>query len=327
MGEAVLNAEFSNAELESKASALRATCVQMAFDARQGHLNGALSSVDILVALYYGFLRVAPERPDDPGRDRLIFSKGHACKSLYAVLADRGFIPREWLREYATNDTRLAMHPCKHALNLLETSAGSLGHGLGMATGMAYALRLEGNPARCVAVLSDGECNEGSTWEAAMFAAAQKMDTVLAVVDYNHVQSVGRTDALTGGASFEEKFRAFGWAAKSVDGNDIGALRAVLAQVPLEKGRPTAIIAHTRAGKGVSFMEDQVLWHYRAPSQEDLARALAELGERAIFEPAGAESSAGHDGSGSHGVGAEEPAPFQAGLPAGGDARVTGGGA
>jgi transketolase len=275
-------------ELVRKAREIRATCVQMAFDSRQGHLNGALSSVDILVALYYGWLRVWPQRPRDAARDRLVFSKGHACKSLYAVLADRGFFPKEWLAEYSRNDTRLAMHPCKHALGILETSAGSLGHGLGMATGMAYGLRLDGSAARCVAVLSDGECNEGSTWEAAMFAAAQKLDSVLAVVDYNRVQSVGRTDDLTGGTSFEEKFRAFGWAARSVDGHDIGKLLALLHEVPFERGRPTAIIAHTRAGAGVSFMEDQVLWHYRVPSKEDLDKALAELGAKAMYGRGGA---------------------------------------
>jgi transketolase len=275
-------------ELRLKSRQIRATCVQMAFDAKQGHLNGAMSCVDILVALYYGWLNVAPPLTDnsaDPARDRFVFSKGHACKSLYAVLADRGFIPLQWLSGYAQNDSPLPMHPCKHALGILETSAGSLGHGLGMATGMGYALRLDNNPARCVALLSDGECNEGSTWEAAMFAAAHKMDSVLAIVDYNRVQSVGRTDDLTGGTSFEEKFRAFGWAARTVDGHDIAQILATLSEVPFERARPTAIIARTRAGAGVSFMEDQVLWHYRAPSQDDLDRALAELGARPIYTP------------------------------------------
>jgi transketolase len=280
--------EYSIDELKLKARQLRATCVQMAYDARQGHLNGAMSSVDILVALYYRWLNVSPtsgDVPADSTRDRFIFSKGHACKSLYAVLADRGFMPVEWLAGYARDDSPLPMHPCKHALDILETSAGSLGHGLGMATGMAYALRLEKNPARCVALLSDGECNEGSTWEAAMFAAAHRMDSVLAIVDYNRVQSVGRTDDLTGGTSFEEKFRAFGWAAKTIDGHDISQILASLEQVPFERNKPTAIIARTRAGAGVSFMEDQVLWHYRAPSKEDLDRALVELDARPIYTP------------------------------------------
>jgi transketolase len=266
-----------------KARQIRATSIQLAFDGKQGHLNGALSSVELLIALYYSFLRVWPDEPAHPDRDRLLFSKGHACKSLYAVLADRGFFPREWLADYACNDTHLASHPCRHALPLLEASSGSLGHGLGLATGMAYALRLDSNPARCVALLSDGECNEGSTWEAAMFAAARKLDSVLAIVDYNRVQSVGRTDDLTGGASFEAKFRAFGWAARSVDGHDLPEILAALADVPFEKDRPTAIIAHTKAGAGVSFMEDQVLWHYRVPSPDEVERAMLELGARPIY--------------------------------------------
>jgi len=279
---------WSIEDLQRKSRQIRATCVQMAFDARQGHLNGAMSCVEILVALYHGWLNVGPVLPDqsiDPARDRFVFSKGHACKSFYAVLADRGLIPLQWLATYARNDSHLPMHPCKHALHVLETSAGSLGHGLGMATGMAYALRLMDNPARCVALLSDGECNEGSTWESAMFAAAHKMDRVLAVVDYNRVQSVGRTDHLTGGTSFEEKFRAFGWAARTIDGHDIAEIRATLNEVPFVRGKPTAIIARTRAGAGVSFMEDQVLWHYRAPSRDDLDRALAELDARPIYTP------------------------------------------
>jgi transketolase len=270
--------------LRRKAAAVRATCVQLAIDGKQGHLNGAMSSVELLLALYWGFLRVYPDQPRHPDRDRLLFSKGHACKSLYAVLADRGLIPTQWLAEYAMNDTRLASHPCQHALPVLEASSGSLGHGLGLATGMAYALRLDDNAARCVAFLSDGECNEGSTWEAAMFAAAQKLDSVLAVVDYNRVQSVGRTDDLTGGTSFEEKFRAFGWATRTIDGHDFPQILATLAEVPFERGRPTAIVARTTAGGGVSFMEDQVLWHYRTPSREEVERAVGELGARPLYE-------------------------------------------
>jgi transketolase len=266
-----------------KAREIRATCVQLAFDGKQGHLNGAMSSVELLIALYYSFLRCYPGQIAHPGRDRFVFSKGHACKSLYAVLADRGLIPRESLATYATNDSHLPSHPCKHALPLLDASSGSLGHGLGLVTGMAYALRLDQNPARCVAFLSDGECNEGSTWEAAMFAAAHKLDSVLAVVDYNGVQSVGRTDDLTGGASFEAKFRAFGWATRSINGHDFEQILSALAAVPFEKGHPTAIIAHTKAGAGVSFMEDQVLWHYRVPSREQVEQAFAELGARPIY--------------------------------------------
>lgn len=263
--------------LQETARRIRATCIQLAHDGKEGHLNGALSSVDILLALYGGWLNTTPVDPRNPDRDRLLFSKGHACTSLYAVLAESGFLPKEMLALYAQNDSPLPSHPCVHALPLLECSAGSLGHGLGMAGGIAYGLRLDGRPSRVVALISDGECNEGSTWEAATFGAANGLDRLLVVVDNNGVQSVGRADALMGGTSIEEKFEAFGWRARTVDGHDIGALLSVLREVPFEKGRPSAIVAKTTAGKGVSFMEDQVLWHYRVPSDEDLKNALAEL--------------------------------------------------
>jgi transketolase len=264
--------------LEQKARAIRATCVQLAYDGREGHLNGALSSVDLLLGLYHGWLRGRPDPPKDPERDRLLFSKGHACTCLYAVLADGGYFAKAELRRYAQDDSSLPSHPCIHALPVLECSAGSLGHGLGVATGRAYGLRLLNSRARVAVLLSDGECNEGSTWEAAMFAAANRLDHLLAVVDYNRIQSVGRTDELTGHTSFEDKFRAFGWAACTIDGHDYNQILPALGRFPFEPGKPSALIARTVTGRGVSFMEDQVLWHYRVPSADELQRALAELG-------------------------------------------------
>jgi transketolase len=227
--------------------------------------------------MYYCWLRESTPGAAVDTRDRLILSKGHACSSLYAVMADAGIIPVEWLNQYATGDSHLPSHPCIHMLPALDASAGSLGHGLGIASGRSYALRLKKSTARVAVILSDGECNEGSIWEAAMFAAAQKLDNLLAVVDYNRIQSVGRTDELTGHTSFADKFRAFGWSVRSVDGHDIRQLRDALDAFPFESGKPSAIIATTVAGKGVTFMEDQVLWHYRVPSDDDLRRALAEL--------------------------------------------------
>lgn len=270
-------------ELERTASRIRATCIQLAHDGRESHLNGALSSVDILVALYFNWLRVFPENPRHPDRDRLIFSKGHACTSLYAVLAERGFFPKDWLATYARNESPLPSHPCTHALPILENSSGSLGHGLGIATGRAYSLRLGGGSARVVTLLSDGECNEGSVWEAAMFAAANKLQNLLAIVDYNRIQSVGRTDPLNGYASYEDKFRAFGWAVQTVDGHNFAEILGALGQFPFVPGRPSALIAKTVAGRGAKFMEDQVLWHYRTPSAEDVQKAHAELDAASIY--------------------------------------------
>src|SRR5579871_4891417 len=162
--------------LKARAACLRATCVQMAHDGREGHLSSALSCIDVLAALYHHWLRIFPDTPRHPDRDRFILSKGHGCTALYAALADRGCFPKEWLARYAHEESPLPNHPCVHALPALEYSSGSLGHGLGVATGMAYALRLDGNPARVVALLGDGECNEGSVWESAMFAAANRLD-------------------------------------------------------------------------------------------------------------------------------------------------------
>jgi transketolase len=270
------------ASLERKARQIRATCVRMSHDGKEGHLSSALSCVDLLIGLYYRWLRVFPDHPRKPDRDRFILSKGHGCTALYGVLADRGFIPRPWLSTYAAKNSPLPNHPCAHALPQLECSSGSLGHGLGVATGMLYGLRLDGNPARAAVLLSDGECNEGSVWEAAMFAAAQKLDRLLAIVDYNGVQAVGRSDEIMGHASLEAKFRAFGWSSRTIEGNRMSDVISALDAVPFEAGRPSAIIARTVGGAGVGFMQDQVLWHYRVPSDEELEKALAELGERPL---------------------------------------------
>jgi transketolase len=263
--------------LQQAARRIRSACVQMAFNAREGHLSSVLSCADILVALYGGWLRVSPE--DAPSRDRFILSKGHAATGLYAVLVERGLLPAGILESYGRTDGPLPNHPCKHALPMLEISSGSLGHGLGVATGMAYGFRLDGHHDRRIAVLmSDGECNEGSVWESAMFGAAHGLDRVLAIIDNNNQQAVGRTDELTGFTSFADKFQSFGWAVRSVDGHDIGAILEALDAFPFEPGKPSAIVAKTAPGHGVSFMEHQPLWHYRSPSLDEVTRAWQELG-------------------------------------------------
>ena len=269
-------------DLERKAQAWRATCVQMAHDGREGHLGSALSCIDILVALFHTWLDLSPEDTRNINRDRFILSKGHACTALYAGLADGGFFPKEWLFTYAQNDSPLPNHPCIYALPMLEFSAGSLGHGLGVATGMLYGLNLDGIKARSAVVMSDGECNEGSVWEAAMFAAAHQMDGLVALIDYNGIQAVGRSDELMGHTSLEKKFRAFGWEARTINGNNIAEVISALDEVPFAEGCPSAIVCNTTGGAGVSFMEDQVLWHYRVPSDDDLRNALEELGEAPI---------------------------------------------
>jgi len=235
--------------------------------------------VDAIVALYGGWLNVNESNRGADDRDRFILSKGHACTALYAVLAQRGFIPAQWLADYACYGKPLSDHPCKHALELLEMSSGSLGYGLGVAAGMLYGLSLRSVYPRAVVLMSDGECNEGSVWEAAMFAAAKQLGNLVALVDYNGIQAVGRSDEIMGHTSIEQKFRAFGWAARTINGNDMPEVVDALWSLPLEPDKPSAIVLKTLKGAGVSFMQDKTLWHYRVPSDEDLQNALDELGE------------------------------------------------
>jgi transketolase len=233
--------------------------------------------------LYSGWLRFDREDASNVLRDRLLFSKGHAATALYAVYAHVGFVPPASLAQYAKGDSPFPNHPCRKMLPQLEMSSGSLGHGLGIGTGMAYSLARRGIDANVVVLMSDGECNEGSVWEAASFACAHKQSRLVAIVDNNNMQAVGRSDHLLGFTSFEDKFRAFGWNALTIDGHDLRQILETLQRLPFSADRPSAVIAKTRGGHGVRFMEDQTLWHYRVPSTDDLRRALAELGERPLY--------------------------------------------
>jgi transketolase len=266
------------AELAAIARCMRGDVVAMSSRAGTPHLGSALSCVDILVAAYWAMLEVDPARPDAADRDRFILSKGHAVSALYSALARRGYFPLDALDGFGRTGSALTEQPTPRCVPGLELATGSLGHGLSVGIGMAYAARLAGQAHRVVVVMSDGECNEGSVWEAAMFAAAQKFDRVVAIVDYNRWQATGRSDEVMALESLREKWAAFGWRACDVDGHDLEVLASTLNRQPDESGRPTAIIAHTVKGKGVSFMEDDNNWHYRSPNAEELARARAELG-------------------------------------------------
>lgn len=268
-----------NIILQELARQARATTIQMAHDGRESHLTGALSCTDILIALFHGFLNM---NSGQDSRDRFIFSKGHACASYYAVMAQCGLIPVDYIKDYATNDCHLPSHPCKHALPVLDCSSGSLGHGLGVGAGMAYARKLEEKSGKVVVLISDGECNEGSTWEAATFARAHNLDNLLCIVDNNGTQAVGQAEELNGYEPIENKYESFGWASRVVNGNDIAEIKCALSQVPFKKGMPSVIVAKTVSGKGISFMENQLFWNYRVPSDEDLNAALEELGVRPI---------------------------------------------
>lgn len=232
----------------------------------------------MLAVLYRGVLRVDPARPDWPDRDRFVLSKGHGAAGLYAVLAEQGFFPVSRLAEFCADGSELLGH-ATHAVPGVEFSTGSLGHGLSIAAGMALAGHRDGRGHRIVAMLSDGECDEGSTWEPALFAAHHGLDRLVAIVDYNKIQSLGWVDEVLALEPFADKWRSFGWAVREIDGHDVGLVEATLQAVPFAPGRPSCVIAHTVKGHGVSFMENRLLWHYRSPQGDELAAAMAELDE------------------------------------------------
>jgi transketolase len=266
-------------ELTAIASRIRARVVEMSHVAETPHLGSSLSCVDLLVATYWGPLRIDPKHPLDPDRDRFILSKGHAATALYVALAERGFFDPALLDTYDTDGGALPEHPGLQCVPGVEAATGSLGHGLPIALGMALAARIQKRPSRQFVLMSDGECEEGSVWEAAMFAPAQKLDSVTVMIDYNKWQATGRSDEIMALAPLAEKWRAFGWDAVEVDGHDMAVVLAAISRPPDGSGRPKAVVAHTVKGKGVSFMEDDNNWHYRIPTADEVRKARAELGQ------------------------------------------------
>jgi transketolase len=250
----------------------------MTRDGKSSHVAAVLSIADILAVLYGRILNVDPEEPRSPSRDRFILSKGHAGAGVYAVLAETGFFPVSELRKHYSNGSVFSGHVSHKGVPGVELSTGSLGHGLSIGAGMAYSAKLDGLRHRVVVLLSDGECDEGSTWEAALFAAHHRLSGLTAVVDYNKIQSLDGVEKTLALEPFAGKWRAFGWEVRETDGHDHDALAAALSPPPEEGGKPVCVIAHTTKGKGVSFMENSVLWHYRSPQGEEYARAMKELG-------------------------------------------------
>jgi transketolase len=266
--------------VDELARAIRMHCVRMTGRANASHIGSALSTVDLIAVLYGKFLRFDPERPDWPDRDRFILSKGHACTSLYAVLAEMGYLPLAELDTFYQNGSRLAGHVTHKDMPGVEVSTGSLGHGLPISTGMALAAKRDGASHRIYCMISDGECDEGSTWEAALFAPHHKLDNLIVIIDYNKIQSFGRVEDVIDLKPLAQKWQAFGWATREIDGHDLGDIERTFGEVAFETGKPSCVVAHTVKGKGVGFMENQLLWHYRAPRGELMDQALAELEAR-----------------------------------------------
>lgn len=264
-------------ELERIARELRFRTVRTSHLSGTPHLGSCLSCLDLLVYLYWRVLKIDPSNARDEGRDRFILSKGHAAPVLFQVLAERGFFPVEDLEDYGKDGSVFGEHPpAPKYLPGIEAATGSLGHGLPMGLGMALAARIRGAHYRTYVILSDGECNEGSVWEAALMAAAQKISSLTVFVDYNKWQATGRSNEVLGLAPLAAKWAAFGWSVQEIDGHDFAAIEAAASKSD-ELGRPKVIIANTVKGKGVSFMEDDNNWHYRIPLAEEVRKAATEL--------------------------------------------------
>lgn len=270
-------AAYADAVERSRGVTIKRDIVTMAYRSGSSHVGAALSAAETLLALYFHILRVDPRRPDAPDRDKLIFSKAHASTALYAVLAERGFFPRNVLESYSVDGGQLPGHLDRRSAPGIDVSAGSLGHGLSIGTGFALADRLTGYSSRTYVVLGDGECNEGSIWEAALVAASLKLDHLIAVVDCNGWQGFDRTEPLSPYISLADKWRSFGWEAAEVDGHDMRALiKALDAQG--QGGRPKVVLARTVKGHGVDFMADTLEWHYKSPNTAQWQEAVEQLG-------------------------------------------------
>ncbi|GAB4419378.1 MAG: transketolase [Anaerolineae bacterium] len=263
-------------ELRLKSVAYRKTILTIIHHAKAGHTGGSLSCIDILNVLYNQVMNVSPETFSDPNRDRYIQSKGHAVEALYTVLADRGFFPQEELYTLSRYRSHFVGHPTRKVPGI-EQNTGALGHGLSVAVGLALAAKKDNRPYRVFTLLGDGELTEGSNWEASMSAAHYRLDNLVAIVDRNGLQISGTTEQVMSLESLVDKFTAFGFAVRVCNGNDIGDLLRVFAALPFAPGKPNLVLAQTVKGKGVSFIENALHWHHKVPSDEELARALAEL--------------------------------------------------
>ena len=258
----------------STPQALRKSIIYMTYYSKSSHVGSCLSIVDILYTLFFRVLNIDPENPKKMDRDKFILSKAHGSAALYATLAERGFFPKEYLNKYWIDNGILPGHLDMEAVAGIEVSAGSLGHGLSIGVGMAIANKQMKNTGKIYVLLGDGECNEGSVWEAIMLASTLKLDNLTAIVDFNKLQGFGRTNEVINQGNMAERWKAFAWEAYEVDGHKIEELEE---NFKLPQKGPKVVIAHTVKGKGVSFMEDKLEWHYKSLNEEELKLALREL--------------------------------------------------
>jgi transketolase len=265
-------------ELRQRAIEVRLRDLQMVYGAGLGHIGGEFSAADILVTLFFGgVLRYDPEHPDDPDRDRFVLSKGHSAAALYTTLAMAGYFAESELATFLQPLSRLNGHPDRNKVPGVETNTGPLGHGFPVAVGIALSGQMDGADRRTFVLTGDGELQEGSMWEAAMAAGHFGLDKLVCIVDRNRLQQGDRTETTMGLDPLPDKFTAFGWAVREVDGHDLSALLEAFTDLPFETGRPNCVIANTTKGKGVSFIEDSAPWHHRIPTAAEYEQAVAEL--------------------------------------------------
>lgn len=269
-------------DTQKLANQIRKHALRMTSLGKSSHIGSVFSMADILALLYGEILNVDPHNPQWKDRDRFILSKGHAGAGVYAALAEKGFFPIEKLNTHYLDGSDLSGHVSHKGIPGVEFSTGSLGHGLSVGTGMSYAAKLDELKHRVFVLMSDGECDEGSNWEAILFAAHHRLDNLVAIIDYNKLQSIKSIAETLGLEPFAEKWRSFGWAVQEIDGHDHLSIKETCLQIPFEPGKPSCIIAHTTKGKGVSFMENSVLWHYRSAQAEEYQNALQELEESTL---------------------------------------------
>lgn len=268
---------MNNLELEKTANEVRKDIVTAVHAAKAGHPGGSLSAADIFTYLYFEALHIDPSNPSDPDRDRFVLSKGHTAPGLYSVMAERGYFPKAELTTLRHLGARLQGHPSMQYLPGLDMSSGSLGQGISAACGMALAGRIDHKAYRLYTLLGDGEIEEGQVWEAAMFAGAKKLDNLLVIVDNNGLQIDGKIADVNSPYPIDKKFEAFNFHVINIDGHNFDEIRAAFKEAENTKGQPTAIIAHTVKGKGVSFMENQPGWHGKAPNDEEYRTAMEDL--------------------------------------------------
>lgn len=263
--------------LRDIAQQCRRDVLKMIMASQEGHFGAAFSSMEILTTLYFSIMNIDPLQPHWEHRDRFILSKGHGCFAYYAILGRRGFFPIDLLDTVSQKNTIFSGHPDKDKVPGIDVSTGSLGHGLSIGAGMALADKKDDTSRRVFVLMGDGECQEGSVWEAAMFASTNHLDNLTAIIDTNDLQAIGRTADIISMEPFAEKWRSFGWEVCELDGHNCGELVETLHNIPMKAGSPTAIIARTIKGKGVSYMENEVMWHARPVTAEEFKQAMHEL--------------------------------------------------